>query len=438
MEIQKGTMYFFTGLAGAGKTTLGRLFYQHLRETKPNVVFLDGDLTRASYWQDVDYSTEARRESSFRGFHINKVLVDQGIDVVACAIAMYDDVRAWARENIENYVEIYVRVEMETLYKRDQKGLYQPDVKQVVGKDLPWDEPKTPDLIVQNDAGYAPEDLVAQIEQALRDHSPAGTVLGADDADCPLGGDCRHYGDRIDISSDFVHSFWEDRAAQIHTKGFSTVGLKDQRPGANDLYFQYARDSIVPELHLDAHSRVLDLGCGMGRWAKIMEGSYGTYCGVDFSGKLLEGAREICADIPAEFHFREQSIVDAVEAGPDGLGGAFDAVIINGVTLYINDDILDRVFCGLPGFCKANCSIYIGEPLAYQERLTLDNFASSDLNARYSAIYRTPSELEKLLEPMKQAGFKIEKQGFLPRELGGGKKETNSYLFILRRRCLSN
>lgn len=434
MNEEKGTLYFFTGLAGAGKTTLGRLFHQHLKAQKSNVVFLDGDMTRASYWQDMDYSTEARRESSFRGFSFNKVLVDQGIDVVACGMALYDDVRAWARENIEGYKEIYVRVNMDTLYERDQKGLYRSDEKQVVGKDLPWDEPKTPDLIVQNDAGCAPEELVAQIERALREHAPAGTVLGVDAVDRPRGGgNCRYYGDRIDISSEFVHSFWEDRASVIDTKGFTAVGLKDQRSDANDLYFQYARNTIVPELRLGPNSRVLDLGCGMGRWAKIMEGSYGTYCGVDFSGKLLEGARKVCADIPAEFHFHEQSVVDAVEAGSESLGGVFDAVILNGVTMYINDDVLDRVFRALPRSCGTHCSVYLGEPLAYQERLTLDHFASSGLNTRYSAIYRTPSELENMLGPMKQAGFKIEKQGFLPRELGSGKKETNSYLFILRR-----
>ena len=431
MEIQKGTMYFFTGLAGAGKTTLGRLFYQHLREKKPNVVFLDGDLTRASYWRDVDYSTEARRESSFRGFHINKVLVDQGIDVVVCAIAMYEDVRAWARENIENYIEIYVRVEMDTLYQRDQKGLYRSDVKQVVGKDLPWDEPKAPDLIVQNDKGDTPEELVAQIEEALRAHAPAGTVLGVSAEE---GRPSRIYGDRVDISKEFVHSFWEERASLVEEKGFGTVGLKDERPDANDLYFRYARDFIVPKLHLTWASRVLDLGCGMGRWARIMEGSYGTYCGVDFSEKLLEAARKNCRDIPAKFQFYQMSVEDAAGQSSESFGGAFDAVILNGVSVYVNDDALRRMFRGLPGLCAARCSIYIGEPMAYRQRLTLDRFASKGLGTQYSAIYRTPHELEEMLEPLKQAGFEVEEQHFLPEKVGSGREETGSYLFILRRR----
>lgn len=430
MEIQKGTMYFFTGLAGAGKTTLGRLFYQHLREKKPNVVFLDGDLTRASYWRDVDYSTEARRESSFRGFHINKVLVDQGIDVVVCAIAMYEDVRAWARENIENYIEIYVRVEMDTLYQRDQKGLYRSDVKQVVGKDLPWDEPKTPDLIVQNDKGGTPEKLVAQIEEALRAHAPAGTVLGVSAEE---GRPSRIYGDRVDISREFVHSFWEERASLVEEKGFGTVGLKEQRPSANDQYFHYARNCIVPELSLPRTSRVLDLGCGMGRWARIMEGSYGTYCGVDFSKKLLEAAQKNCRDIPAKFQFYQMTVESAVEHRPEDFGGTFDAVILNGVSMYINDHALEQIFKSLPGLCAARCSIYIGEPMAYRQRLTLDHFASKGLGTQYSAIYRTPHEVEEMLEPLRNTGFSIKKQHFLPEQVGSGREETGSYLFILRR-----
>lgn len=164
--MEKGTVYFFTGLAGAGKTTIGGLFYQRLKKLRPDAVLFDGDKLRST-GGDRDYSTEARRRGAKGVFLQCKELADQGVDSVYCGIGMYADVRAWNRENIENYKEIYIKVSMETLYRRDQKGLYSSGVKQVVGVDLPWDEPTTPDVVVCNDHDEPPEIIVDRLEKQL-------------------------------------------------------------------------------------------------------------------------------------------------------------------------------------------------------------------------------------------------------------------------------
>ena len=160
---EKGTVYFFTGLAGAGKTTLGRLFYERLAEKKENVVFKDGDGLRKAPPGKTDYSTEARIRRAKNRFAEYKELADQGTDVVFCSIAMYDEVRDWNRANIENYKEIYIKVPMEELYRRDQKGLYSSGEKNVVGVDLPWDEPKSPDIVIENDGRETPEEIVERM-----------------------------------------------------------------------------------------------------------------------------------------------------------------------------------------------------------------------------------------------------------------------------------
>lgn len=170
---KKGTVYFFTGLAGAGKTTIGSLFYERLRERSPEAVLLDGDqlrgaagdscLTTGVVLKEDRYTTEARRNGAYGLFKQCKNLADEGKDVVVCSISMYTEIRTWNRKNIENYREIYLKVTQETLYKRDQKKLYSSKTKNVVGVDLPWDEPGHSSIVIQNDGQESPEEIVERL-----------------------------------------------------------------------------------------------------------------------------------------------------------------------------------------------------------------------------------------------------------------------------------
>lgn len=105
----------------------------------------------------------------FKGdnFEMCNMLAEQGIHVVLCSISMYNDCRAWARENIEKYCEIYIKAKRETLYKRDQKGLYSSGMKNVVGVDLLCEEPEHSDFIVENDGQESPEEIVERLERTL-------------------------------------------------------------------------------------------------------------------------------------------------------------------------------------------------------------------------------------------------------------------------------
>lgn len=159
---RKGTFYFFTGLAGAGKSTIGGLFYRKLKEQRNDILLFDGDAVRDAR-QEPDYSNEARLESCRRSMGMYKLILDQGVDIVCCAIAMFEEVRAWYRTNVENYREIYIKTSMEVLRHRDQKGLYSSGTKQVVGVDLPYEEPKNPDVLIENDGMETPEEIVHRL-----------------------------------------------------------------------------------------------------------------------------------------------------------------------------------------------------------------------------------------------------------------------------------
>jgi len=171
--MKKGILYFFTGLAGAGKTTLGGMFYEQLRKTSPDAILLDGDRIRenigdscpatGTVLNEERYTTEARKSGARGLFAHCRDLTEQGRDVVCCSISMYQEIRAWNRENIENYKEIYIKVTRETLYRRDQKKLYSSGAKNVVGVDLPYDEPESPDVVVPNDGQETPEAIVSRL-----------------------------------------------------------------------------------------------------------------------------------------------------------------------------------------------------------------------------------------------------------------------------------
>ena len=169
---KKGTVYFFTGLAGAGKTTIGGLFYQRLKEKNPEAILIDGDQARAAAGHSTSdgkvlledrYTTEARKAGAWGNFQYCRDLAEQGKDVVVCSISMYTEIRTWNRENIENYREVYLKVTRETLYRRDQKKLYSSKTKNVVGVDLPWDEPGHSSIVIQNDGQETPEEIVDRL-----------------------------------------------------------------------------------------------------------------------------------------------------------------------------------------------------------------------------------------------------------------------------------
>lgn len=168
-EEYMGTVYWITGLSGAGKTTIGKLLYEKIKAEHPNTVFLDGDTLRKVFGDDLGYSKEERRKCAMRYSRLCSMLQEQGMNVICCTISMFDSVREWNRENIKNYKEIYVKVSMETLRKRDQKGLYsgttEEEAKEVVGIHMEIEEPKCPNLILENDGEKTPEEQVEEVLQ---------------------------------------------------------------------------------------------------------------------------------------------------------------------------------------------------------------------------------------------------------------------------------
>lgn len=144
------------GLSGAGKTTLSNVLYEQLKPRLPNLVRLDGDVIRTVFANDVDHTVAGRRRNAERLSGLSKFLADEGIHVVAAVLSIFPEWQAWNREHIADYGEVYVKASMETLKRRDTKGLYakaiRGEIPNVVGLDIPFPEPAAPDLVIENDA----------------------------------------------------------------------------------------------------------------------------------------------------------------------------------------------------------------------------------------------------------------------------------------------
>ena len=163
---KKNRVYWLTGLSGAGKTTIGRLWRDELREAGQTVVFLDGDEMRSVFGVGLGFSGADRRRLAESYGRLCALLGRQGLNVVCCTISMFDSVRAWNRANIADYYEVYIRASMETLRRRDQKGLYSRNADNVAGVGLQVELPKAPDLVLDNDGQRTPEEQIAILRAA--------------------------------------------------------------------------------------------------------------------------------------------------------------------------------------------------------------------------------------------------------------------------------
>lgn len=159
-----GTVFWITGLSGAGKTTIGQLFAKKLKLKHLNLIYLDGDQLREVFDTTNQHSQEFRKKQARQYSRMCAMLATQGSYVVCTTISMYQEIRDYNREKIANYKEIYIRVPMETLIQRDQKNLYTKSIKgeinNVMGLDLPFEEPLAPDLVIDNKGNNSPQSIV--------------------------------------------------------------------------------------------------------------------------------------------------------------------------------------------------------------------------------------------------------------------------------------
>ena len=151
----RGVTVWFTGLSGAGKTTIARRVEAALRERGVPVELLDGDVVRQSLCRDLGFSREDRDRNIERVSFVAKLLTRHGVVVLAAFISPYRAAREAARREIGSFLEVYVKASLDTLVRRDVKGLYRKalagEIRNFTGIDDPYEEPERPDLVIETD-----------------------------------------------------------------------------------------------------------------------------------------------------------------------------------------------------------------------------------------------------------------------------------------------
>jgi adenylyl-sulfate kinase len=155
-----GFTLWFTGLSGAGKSTISSLLERRLREAGAKVELLDGDVVRTHLSKGLGFGKEDRDENVRRIGFVCELLSRHGVISMAAAISPYRAVREELRARIPNFVEVYVECPIEVLAERDVKGLYKKalagEIPHFTGVSDPYEPPLAPEVTV-NSSKQTPE-----------------------------------------------------------------------------------------------------------------------------------------------------------------------------------------------------------------------------------------------------------------------------------------
>jgi adenylylsulfate kinase-like enzyme/glycosyltransferase involved in cell wall biosynthesis len=166
-----GRVLWITGLSGAGKSTLAHEVVARLRAAGEAVVMLDGDELREVFGAVVanaqNHGREGRLALAMQYAYLCRVIAAQGLTVVIATISLFREVHSWNRANLPGYFEVYLKVPVEELRRRDPKGIYRRfdagELTHVAGLDLSIDEPEAADWIVK----FVPELSVTVLAEDL-------------------------------------------------------------------------------------------------------------------------------------------------------------------------------------------------------------------------------------------------------------------------------
>ena len=168
--MHKGFTLWFTGLSGAGKSTISSIVVDRLRAHEAKVEILDGDVVRTNLSKGLGFSKEDRDTNIRRIGFVCELLSRNGVIAIGAAISPYRAIRDEIRSRVPNFVEVYVECPLDVLITRDAKGLYKKalagELPQFTGVSDPYEAPLNPEVTLHT-AVESPEQSADKVWEAL-------------------------------------------------------------------------------------------------------------------------------------------------------------------------------------------------------------------------------------------------------------------------------
>ena len=167
---QIGVTLWFTGLSGAGKTTISQAVEKELRLLDyKKVESLDGDVVRQNLTKGLGFSREDRNENIRRIGFVANLLTRNQVIVLVSAISPYREIRTEVRDRIGDFIEVYVNAPLEVCEERDVKGLYKKArsgiIKNFTGIDDPYEPPINPEVECKTDSETLEQSVAKVLSQ---------------------------------------------------------------------------------------------------------------------------------------------------------------------------------------------------------------------------------------------------------------------------------
>ena len=173
---KRGFTVWFTGLPCSGKSTIAKAVAEELKQKGLRAEMLDADIIREHLWKELGYSKEDRDENIRRAAYLAHILTRNGVAVLTSFISPYKELRDYARKQIGDFLEVYVKCPVEVCMRRDTRGMYKKalagEIQNFTGVSDPYEEPLNPELLLESDK----ESLAESVAKVMAKLSEIGYV----------------------------------------------------------------------------------------------------------------------------------------------------------------------------------------------------------------------------------------------------------------------
>ena len=168
LKKNKGILFWITGLSGSGKTTIAKKIKPEIAKFYGPTILISGDNLRTIF-KLKKYSKNERVKNGLKFSKLCQLITNQKINVIFAVVGLFDKLRQKNRQNIQNYVEIYIKANLPNIIKIGKKKLYKKYNKNVVGKDILAELPKSPDIILNNKFDKSVKMLAKQLLNKIKE-----------------------------------------------------------------------------------------------------------------------------------------------------------------------------------------------------------------------------------------------------------------------------